>query len=305
MLIKSKYWWFNIAFICGGGLELASYIVRILAVTAPQVSTYYLLQIVALIIGPAFFTGGIYFLFAQFVVAHGRKYSMLKPMWYSYLFISFDFTSLVIQAIGGAMASLATQQNKSSKPGTYLMLAGIAFQAVSMSVFFFFWIESLTRVFFKDKILDINGEIHPLSKRSFLNFFKLLFNIGEAKQYKMNELEKFYNPKFAEVRSRKLFTWFPLVITSSTVLILIRCIYRVVELAQGFRGWLITREWPLMVFDATMIGLVALLFIPFHPVFVLGSKNIVKLSLIKNNLDEITEEENTEEESSEEEKLYQ
>ena len=48
-------------------------------------------------------------------------------------------------------------------------------------------------------------------------------------------------------------------------LIIVRNIVRVVEYAEGFRGWIITHEFMLFVFDALpMLCLVVLLFV-FHP----------------------------------------
>lgn len=39
----------------------------------------------------------------------GRQYSTLKPMWFFHIFIIFNAASLVIQAVGHAMAATAIQ----------------------------------------------------------------------------------------------------------------------------------------------------------------------------------------------------
>ena len=51
----------------------------------------------------------------------------------------------------------------------------------------------------------------------------------------------------------------------SSVLIFIRSMYRVIEYAQGFTGYLITHEVYLYVLDALMMLLVQLLFNLVHP----------------------------------------
>lgn len=283
MLYKSRYHWYNVTFFCGFGLEFFGFLGRCLSVNAPDNLQFYLMQYICLTIAPAFLMGGIYFIFAQLVVIHGRQYSVLKPMWYSYFFIASDILSLLIQSAGGGSASQASNQHKDTKPGTYTMLAGIAFQVVSMTIFLYFWIEFLLRIYFKHQVEA--ADKHVLNKKTFANFFKLLFNRPSVREYRSVELEKFYNPKFADIRARKLFLWYPLAITASVIFIYIRCIYRVVELGQGFSGWLITREWPIMVLDASMIALVAIICIPFHPVFVLGSENRVKVAHIKKRVD--------------------
>ena len=60
---------------------------------------------------------------------------MLKPLHYSYIFITCDVVSLVVQAVGGGMTSIAAQRYENVDSGTYTMIAGIAFQVFSMSVF--------------------------------------------------------------------------------------------------------------------------------------------------------------------------
>ena len=67
-------------------------------------------QIICLTIAPAFFTGGVYYLLAKLVVIYGEKYSLLKPMQYSIIFITCDVISLVVQAIGGTMAATALKK---------------------------------------------------------------------------------------------------------------------------------------------------------------------------------------------------
>lgn len=96
MLRRSRYHWFNITFICGFVLDFLGFLGRILAFTDDANLNYYLLQYVSLSISPAFIVGGVYFLFAQNVVVHGRQYSVLKPMWHSYFFVFCDVVSLLV-----------------------------------------------------------------------------------------------------------------------------------------------------------------------------------------------------------------
>ncbi|KAK6454532.1 putative transporter or flippase transmembrane protein [Scheffersomyces xylosifermentans] len=284
MVWKSRYHWFNITFCAGLGLEFAGFLGRVLSFSDDTNINFYLLQYVSLTIAPAFLMGGIYFLFAQVVVIHGRQYSILKPMWYSYLFIACDVLSLLIQAGGGGSASIASKNHTDTAPGTHTMIAGIVFQVVAMTVFLVFWFEFLQRIYFKNANAEPTDS--PLAKKSIKNFFKLLFNAKEVREYRAQHLEKHYNIKFQTIRERKLFPWFPLAITGAVVAIYIRCVYRVVELAQGFSGYLISHEVYLMVLDALMIAICALIFIPFHPVWAIGTDNVVRLAHIKKNQDE-------------------
>lgn len=280
MLIKLRYWWFNITMICGYGLEWMGFLGRVLSFLDTSKMDYYLLQYVALTLAPAFIMAAIYFLFAQLVVIHGRLFSVLKPLWYLYFFVTCDVVSLLIQAGGGGAASAATNNGTDEKPGVNTMIAGIAFQVFSMTVFFIFWFEFLNRLWFR------HGE-GALAKRTPANIAKFFFNTKSVQNYREHQLEPYYNPGFASIRHRKLFDWMPLAITVAVAAVYIRSIYRVVELAQGFSGYLIVHEVFLFVLDAMMISICGLIFLPFHPVWSLGTQQIVRLATIKRNEDEV------------------
>lgn len=292
MIWKSRFHWFNVAFFCGIGLEFAGFIGRVMSFSDMTDMNFYILQLVCLTIAPAFIMGGIYYLFAQLVVVYGREYSILRPMWYSYIFITCDVLSLIIQAGGGGAASYASNNFEDARPGSYVMIAGIAFQVFAMSFFLLFWFHFIFQTFFKytpskNETSDDESKYDPAWKNASVgNFFKMLFNTKSAYAHRTTYLEPYYNPQFAKIRTRKLFYWFPLAMTIAVVAVYIRCIYRVVELAQGFSGYLITHEVYIMVLDALMIAITAIVFVPFHPVLVFGAKNRIRLSAIKKNLDE-------------------
>jgi hypothetical protein len=67
----------------------------------------------------------------------GRHTSPIGPRTYLLIFSTCDVISLVIQAVGGAMASIATSADppKDTTPGTHIMVAGIVFQMASITVF--------------------------------------------------------------------------------------------------------------------------------------------------------------------------
>lgn len=283
MTIPSRYEWFNVTFVCGYTLEFIGFLGRILAFTDWSDMNYFLLQFVSLTLAPAFIMAGIYFTFAQLVVVFGRQFSVLRPMWYSYLFITFDVISLAVQAIGGAIASEQTKNRSDSDSGTNIMIAGIAFQVFCMSIFLSFWFEFLNRIFFKNRKLVESDS--PLKKRGLINFFKFLFNTKQAADFRVNHLEPHYNPHYRDLRFRKLMPYYPLAMTFGTVVVYIRCVYRVVELAQGWTGYLITHEVYLMTLDALMIAFNGLTFIPFHPYWVFGKENKLKVATIQKNKD--------------------
>lgn len=280
MIYKSRYHWYNVTYFCGYGLEFCGWLGRLLSFHDTANSNFYILQFVSLTLAPAFIMAGVYFLFAQLVVIHGRQYSVLKPLWYSYMFITSDVVSLIIQAGGGASASIASQSNKDTTPGTNTLIAGISVQTFAMTVFICFYFEFLNRAFFRHA-----KEMSNPIKRTPANFIRLLFNAKSVRPYRQ-ELEQFYNPKFQHIRLGNRFSYMPLAITVTVIVIYIRCVYRVVELAQGWSGYLISHEVYIMVLDAFMVAIAGLISVPFHPVWVFGLENVVKLATIKKNLDE-------------------
>lgn len=281
MLAKSRYHWFNITFICGYTLEFLGFLGRVLAFMDDTNINYFLLQYVSLTLAPAFIMGGIYFLFAQNVAIYGREYSVLKPMWYSYFFIACDVGSLVVQGIGGGMASVANQEKTDPAPGTWTMFGGIVFQVAAMTVFIIFWLEFIVRLYYRHR-KEIKTD-SPLNRRTPISFFKLLFNTPSARAFKKEQLEPFYNPQFRYMREKPLVPYYPVAVTAAVIFIYIRCVYRVVELQQGFDGYLVRHETFIMTLDASMIAIAGLIFVPFHPVFVFGPENVLKVADVKQN----------------------
>lgn len=294
MVYKSRFHWFNITFVCGYGLEFAGFVGRVLSFSDNTFESYYLLQFITLTIAPAFIMAGIYFLFAQCVVILGRKFSFLKPMWYSYFFIGADVFSLVVQSIGGAMASTASSNNRDPTTGKDIMIAGIVFQVFAMSCFLASWLWFLKRCYFQKVAchqLPPDHATHPMAKFTPLNYFRMMFLSPKARQYFAQYREPLYNPMYAPVRQRPTFKYLPLGITAAVIVVYVRCVYRVVELIQGFSGYLITHEVYLMVLDALMIALCGFVFFPLHPVISIGSDNVITRRNISKRMDEEFDEE--------------
>ncbi|CUM64883.1 uncharacterized protein PRCAT00002499001 [Priceomyces carsonii] len=263
-----RTWWFGIAMSCGCGLEFAGYISRALSVHDLSNNDTFLAQIICLTIAPAFIMGAIYYLLGTLIILYGPKYSKLKPLWYSIIFVFCDVVSLIVQAVGGALAS----SNDDNENGTHIMVAGIAFQIVSMSLFFFFWFWFLFEIYF-----NADRQITFSLKR----LLQLFFNTKEG-TILHRQLDTSYTQAYHDIRAARLFNFFPAVITSSVVFVYVRCIYRVIELAQGWRGFLITHEVYIMVLDAAMVFLACVLYVPFHPAYILGRALDSKFNLSKN-----------------------
>ena len=131
------------------------------------------------------------------------------------------------------------------------MVGGIGFQVVSMTLFLYFLFDFVYRSFF-----TANSNI----KYSFSTYCLLLFNTKKGRLLRQ-DLEPFYDVGYKHIRQRSLFNYMPLVIIISVGFIYIRCIYRVIELSEGWRGYLITHEEYIFALDALMVLLTCITYV--------------------------------------------
>ncbi|PWY64433.1 RTA1 like protein [Aspergillus eucalypticola CBS 122712] len=218
-----RSWTMMIAMVIGGYMELAGYIGRILMNHNPWDQGAFKLQIVCLVLAPTFIAAGIYL--------------TLKHL-FTWIFISCDVGSLILQAAGGGVAAAAGSENQSLlKVGDDIMVAGIAFQVGTMSVCGLLALDFFIRVVRKgpglggEKFIDENGNLT--------------------------------GPK-----NLRLVIWAGIVAYFAT---LIRCIYRIPEMAGGWGNPLMQREDEFLVLDGMMMAIAVSCLTYFYPGFFLES----------------------------------
>lgn len=81
-----------------------------------------MIQIVCLTIAPAFLAAGIYLCLSRIVVTFGEENSRIKPLSYPRIFVPCDILSLVLQATGGGMASVAAHKKRDPKTGNNISM---------------------------------------------------------------------------------------------------------------------------------------------------------------------------------------
>lgn len=87
-------------------------------------------------IAPAFFSASIYICLGRIVIVYGETISRLRPRTYTIIFILCDLLSLVLQAAGGAITSIAdADQADLGQAGINIMIAGLASQVASLALF--------------------------------------------------------------------------------------------------------------------------------------------------------------------------
>ncbi|KAE8150140.1 RTA1 like protein-domain-containing protein [Aspergillus avenaceus] len=157
-----RTWWCAV-FSIGCLTEVLGWAGRTWSAECPYNMNAFLMQISTLIIAPTFFTAGIYVLLGRFIQILGRESSILSPKMYLWIFCTCDVISLVVQAVGGGMASIETgKEDGDTAPGTHIMVAGIVFQMFSITVFVVCAADFVRRVIRHRLLQSTSGSIYPL-----------------------------------------------------------------------------------------------------------------------------------------------
>lgn len=248
-----KQYWFSIAFICTGILEILGYIGRTWSHSDTTLMDPFLLNMICLTIAPVFTMGGIYYQLAKLLEIYGPKFGLWKPIIYSYVFIACDIISLAIQAAGGGTAGMAVADAKSTLSGTHIFVAGLAIQVFSMLVFILLWFHFLYQIYIKTRIEH--------AKKN-----KFSWSLLKTSQ---QEIDYLYRQKYSHMRipSRISFHYFNLALTTAVLTIFTRCVYRLAELSEGWSGNLISHEWYFISLDAIMMTIACVVLTIFHPGF--------------------------------------
>lgn len=180
-----------------------------------------------LIIAPVFFSAALYVLLGILIIDLGRASSVLSPRWYTIIFCTSDVISLVVQAVGGALASTA-DTNAQEATGTHIMVAGIAFQLGTMTLFGVLVGDFVRRVWASRWPGGMREAVTP----------RLKLVLGA--------------------------------LVVSFLMIYARSVYRTIELAQGWTGFLITHEGYFIGLDAAIMVVAVAVFIPADPAVLLG-----------------------------------
>ncbi|KFY76908.1 hypothetical protein V499_03599 [Pseudogymnoascus sp. VKM F-103] len=223
---RYKTWTYTVSILIGLALELAGYVGRILAHGNPFLDNYYLLQIVVLTCAPVLFCAAIYICLGRIVVICGPEMSRLRPAWYTPIFLTCDVISLALQGAGGALTSTAND-DVGRQQGINIMLGGLSFQVATIAIFGFLFLEFLWRTHASHKVSN-----------------------------------DFQNASLAQSKKWTAYLWS---LGSATLLILIRSIYRVAEMAGGYDGKLMKDENTFLVFEGILIVIAVMLLLVFHP----------------------------------------
>ncbi|RDW56716.1 hypothetical protein BP6252_14009 [Coleophoma cylindrospora] len=293
--LKYRTWGFLVGMFCGGVLEVIGYVARIIIHNNPFSSDGFIMYLCCLTIAPAFLSAAIYICLSRIIIIYTPDAARFKPQFYSYSFMASDFVSLVLQAsfptwwrsrsfqswfssesfprtfadaqfvlkaAGGAIASTADTRH-TEHVGVHVMVAGLAFQVISLAVFaalcadFYLSVTKLKKV--------------PIAST---------INLGELKENKTSAVQDSQpvdlatyqspndsplNPEFLEIRSSRSHHHLMIALFLATFFIFVRSIFRCAELSGGFAGSLANDQASFMILEGVMIILAMACLTVWHP----------------------------------------
>ncbi|KAK0477397.1 RTA1 like protein-domain-containing protein [Armillaria novae-zelandiae] len=249
--IYFRMWWAFPTIILAGCLEILGWSGRFWSSISPSLSSPFMIQITATIIGPTPLVAANFLILGAIIRILGPAYSRLSPRAYSIVFVSCDIISLVIQGGGGGIASSASDRNdlKGAKLGSNVMLAGIVFQLVVITFYAILACEFLVRYTHNRPVATLFAR----KKRS-----DSLVTLSSP------------NPPRGVLDTKIKIMIFALVF--NTLCLFIRSIYRTIELADGWNGRIILTEVYFNVLDGAMVVLAIYTLNFAHPGVLIGRK---------------------------------
>ncbi|KAI0778234.1 RTA1-domain-containing protein [Trametes elegans] len=229
--------WLFATAVFSGVAEIIGWSARLWSSYSPFSQDPYIMQLCVTIIAPSPLVAALFILFGRISERLGEYYGRLSPMWYSIIFLTCDIISLVTQGVGGGIAGSSIGHESDVDLGGNIMLAGIIFQLASITVF-----------------VVLMGE-----------YFVRYFTDRPARQPKKDPAtEESYAGSHRGVLTPKLKLMI-LSVLSMTLFLVIRSIYRMIELIDGFTGKIIQTEIWFNVFDGAMVVLAIYTLNVLHP----------------------------------------
>ncbi|KAF8230781.1 RTA1 like protein [Tricholoma matsutake] len=220
--IRYRMWWLFPTMVVAGSTEMAGWAARVYSSYKPTVFTAYLLQMITTSLAPTFIVAANFVILGHIIKRVGPQYSRIPPRMYTIVFTTADAFTLAIQGAGGGIAGSNAGNHAKANNGAHIMLAGICVQLSIMLVYAVVATEFFMRYANDSPIREARRSSESLtaSKRG---------------------------PMSGNLRLMAS------ALILSTVLLLVRNLYRVVELTNGWNGRIISTELYFNVLDGTMI----------------------------------------------------
>jgi len=231
--------------VAAGLFEITGWTARLYSHYYPDQLGPYLVQTVSTINGPTPLVAAYFVILAEIIRRLGPCYSRLRPKLYTIVFVTADLVALTVQGVGGGIAATAAGNHKNPEMGGRIMLGGIVFQMLAITIYMGLAIEFIYR-FWHDKPFEGRG-FAPVPGRSALTRNIKCMLLGSA---------------------------------LSSLMIYVRSVYRTIELVDGWNGRIIQTELYFNVMDGAMIVASMYCLNIFHPGALLGSSSAPAVEVV-------------------------
>ncbi|WVF66949.1 hypothetical protein IAT40_001692 [Kwoniella sp. CBS 6097] len=285
---RYKYWIIYPTLVLGALTEVLGWSARYWSSQNVTLLTPFLMQISTLIMAPVFFSAFDYVILGLAIKRLGPQYSVLRPNWYFFTFITADIISLVLQAVGGGQASSSAAEGAPTQSATNIMVAGIIFQLIAMATFMTLGADFIIRATlrkpykFQERWMH-NAVVKKEQKRRDSEKTLTTVESDATSPASAAQIQKPSDGAEAEEQKRHmdeederayLKAWWIMLIAVaiSSAMILIRGVYRSVELVQGWTGHLMETEMYQNILDALMMLIAVGIYNFIHPGFLFPRK---------------------------------
>ncbi|WVW85867.1 hypothetical protein I302_107905 [Kwoniella bestiolae CBS 10118] len=247
----------------------------------------YIMQICCLVIAPTFYSAANYILFGRIIAAAGPTYVSLHSQSFSTIFVIADIACLVIQGAGGGIAGTADDQDGSDM-GAYIMTAGVILQLVVTIFFTGLFAEWLWRRrnskparrqfnpfarFYRKKNQAAAAREHiEMSPSATLVEDPSIVNTIKPEDSNNFASRSYNNIPFENTLPESKVKLMCGLIAFGTLLIIIRSVYRSVELLDGWEGAIAINEPLFLGLDAFLMAVFAITYAVVHPGLVFGRR---------------------------------
>ncbi|KAI0763257.1 RTA1 like protein-domain-containing protein [Irpex lacteus] len=193
----------------------------------PDSNGLYIVEYLFVTLSPCGFIAAEYVLLGRLARwLRGDSHLLVRPQRITLVFVISDITTFLIQAAGGGISASAHDDLTKAKAGSNIFLAGLALQLASFSFFTLLYLRFMIRMYKYEKETWVRDAHLP-----------------------------WYNDWRALAAA----------LTVSCIGVLVRSVYRTVELSEGFGGYLSRTEVFFYTLDFVPLIVALLAYIPFWP----------------------------------------
>lgn len=223
--VRYRMWWLLATPVVSGILEMIGWSGRLWSSHNPTLRTPFIMQAATLVVAPTYLIAANFVILGKLIKWLGPQYCRMTQRRYTIVFLSFDSVALVVQSVGGGIAS-------GSQPalGGHIALGGIVLQLAALLFFAFIAGEFLLRFAHDRPVPQAHGVTNGQRGVADRNIKLTIFSVS-----------------------------------TMTVLLITRSIYRTIELSDGWSGAIISTQWLFNAFDGSLIVLAIFTLNVLHP----------------------------------------